>query len=75
MHTGYSVHTMQNWHRGGRGKNPAGNLGEKKTARHARGTAGGKLFDTHQLRALVIPHPDLLGAVVTNAEVEAFKEI
>ena len=32
-------------------------------------------FDAHQLGTLVIPHPDLLGAGITYAEVIAFKEI
>ena len=32
-------------------------------------------FHTHQLGTLVVSNPDLLGSIVSDAEVEAFKEI
>lgn len=54
---------------------PRRNFGRKKTARHARGTAGEILFNAHQLGTLVISDPDLLRSIVTDAEVKAFKEI
>ena len=40
-----------------------------------KGTAGEVLLDAHQLGTLVVSNPNLLGSIVTDAEVEAFKEI
>jgi hypothetical protein len=48
---------------------------KKKPPAMPKGTAGKVLLNAHQLRALVIPHPDLLWAGIAYAEVIAFKEI
>ena len=48
---------------------------QKKPPAMPKGTTGEVLLDAHQLGTLVVSNPDLLGSIVTNAEVEAFKEI
>lgn len=55
-------------------KNPKLKKGEKKCPPCTK-HSGRSLLNAHQFGTLVVANPDLLGSLVTNTEVEAFKEI
>ena len=69
------MHTTRPFIVGGELASKPKNFGQKKPPAMPKGTAGEVLLDAHQLGTLVVSNPDLLGSIVSDAEVEAFKEI